>query len=148
MHEACVDERRYGGIELVFQFAPEFVERPRDAVVEQHQEDGFLAVVHALAGFHVVGAPVCGAHRAPLGLGTEEGASEHDRTPSESYGSGVASKPCTSVSIGRRGRWCARPGRLGLGWCESRAEPASDRKSGPMAHRSAGLSASPSRLCA
>jgi hypothetical protein len=37
-------------------------------------------------------------------LGTEEGASEHDRTPSGSYGSGVVSKACTSVSTGRGGR--------------------------------------------
>jgi hypothetical protein len=61
-------------------------------VLEQHKQDGSLAVVHALAGFHLVGVPVTGAHPAPLDLGTEEGASEHTPTPSGSYGSGVASK--------------------------------------------------------
>jgi hypothetical protein len=46
----------------------------------------------------------------PSGLGTEEGASEHDRPLIESYGSGVASKVYSFGVTGRGGRYSARPG--------------------------------------
>jgi len=65
----------------------------------------------------------------PFGLGTEEGASEHDRPWIESYGSDVATEASTSVSSGRGERSRARPGRLVFDLAAIRAELALDLKS-------------------